>query len=904
MAREQKVKVRIEADDKASRVIDRTKARLESLGAESAELNQRFAKGSISADDFSASIQKIDSEATGLNQTLSKSGAEAAKLETRLSQLGVEALEVRASFDSGSISSTQFATSLSKIDKEASDLRQALGKSGTEAERLASRLAKLAVESSDLRVKFDQGVISSSKFATELGKIDQEATELNAALEKGGRGAGKLETRLNALGAEAAELRRQLDTGAISSTKFTKSLGKIDRETVKLNRTLAQGGASAGRLEKRFSSAASSIKANALKITAALVAVVGAFRLIENSAKEIGQRGALERNLAAQGIAIDTFIGELRKLSDNQVKTADLIIASNRAIKLGIEAGDIAGLLKAAGTASVELGLDITQAFNDITLGVGRASVQILDNLAIILDSAKAYKDYALSIGVSVDALTKQQKTVAISKSVLAAAGDETRKFSEQQAALTRNINRSKAAFSDFKSATGSVLGGLVSLTTGGLSITVVGFSLFVEVVIKATRAVTGFLRLLPGFDGALKGVAEALKDADDGIDTFQQKLAKFSLDLARGGAASVQFGLGLVDLGSGAEVSAGKLDKAGGAAQGLSDHFATATEAAIGLGEALGRVTSTELELKIGKINEALDESKDKLGENSEEYTRLRAIAEVEIEKLQIRVEGLKAGLGDVAQAAASVVGSFDEFGGSAGTAGDAVEALRQALERAASGAQASSAKLKDASDAAVSLTDNFTSAEAAALGLGTALGEVTSIQLEIKIEKINQALEESKIILGENSAEYIRLRTIAETEIQKLEVRIASLRQGLGDVAQSTERAVSALGNFGQSALSAGKSTDGLIDSSRTARVELLTLGSQVITTAQQFDELAAAQGRAAATSAAVAGGGNLILGGTRIRLPGGGSRLVRESSLAGKFFNPERRSIVLPGGRVVFI
>ena len=66
---------------------------------------------------------------------------------------------------------------------------------------------------------------------------------------------------------------------------------------------------------------------------------------------------------------------------------------------------------------------------------------------------------------------------------------------------------------------------------------------------------------------------------------------------------------------------------------------------------------------------------------------------------------------------------------------------------------------------------------------------------------------------------------------------------------------------------------------------RTELERTGQQAAFTAAQFDALARSQGRAAAEEAAIAAGSEVILGGTRIRLPGGGSRLVTSSTRGGQ-------------------
>jgi hypothetical protein len=67
------------------------------------------------------------------------------------------------------------------------------------------------------------------------------------------------------------------------------------------------------------------------------------------------------------------------------------------------------------------------------------------------------------------------------------------------------------------------------------------------------------------------------------------------------------------------------------------------------------------------------------------------------------------------------------------------------------------------------------------------------------------------------------------------------------------------------------------------RQLQADLDATRQRVVLLARDFDTLARAQGRDAATQAAVASGGRLILGGTRVRLVGGGSRLTSEPGLS---------------------
>jgi len=84
-----------------------------------------------------------------------------------------------------------------------------------------------------------------------------------------------------------------------------------------------------------------------------------------------------------------------------------------RATSLGIDQSKLPELMEVARARSKIMGITVTQAFGDITLGIGRQSKLILDNLGIVIDSEQAYKDYAASVGKSVDALSNLERTAA-----------------------------------------------------------------------------------------------------------------------------------------------------------------------------------------------------------------------------------------------------------------------------------------------------------------------------------------------------------------------------------------------------------------------------------------------------------------------------------------------------------
>ena len=157
--------------------------------------------------------------------------------------------------------------------------------------------------------------------------------------------------------------------------------------------------ASAGlkKLQSSSGSATQNIKTGfskvALAVTAVTAAVAGAtvavMKMAERAGKIEGLALGFERNFGDMEKALTSF----RKASQGMVSDFDLMQTANRAALLGVtnDVGKLSQLMITARLRGREMGLDMTQAFNDIVTGIGRGSPLILDNLGIkIPDAIKA----------------------------------------------------------------------------------------------------------------------------------------------------------------------------------------------------------------------------------------------------------------------------------------------------------------------------------------------------------------------------------------------------------------------------------------------------------------------------------------------------------------------------------
>lgn len=140
-------------------------------------------------------------------------------------------------------------------------------------------------------------------------------------------------------------------------------------------------------------------------------------------------------------------------------------------------------------------------------------------------------------------------------------------------------------------------------------------------------------------------------------------------------------------------------------------------------------------------------------------------------------------------------------------------------------------------------------------------------------KIETLNAVLEEIR-----------EQAKIADTEgLRLLELRAKAVQAEITKLEEKLRGSTDALTDYSGAIEGAADSTEDLAQSNVQLQRALVAVEHQLVRTTAQFDAMRRAAGTAAAVEAAIAGGGELVLGGTRVRLPGGGSRLTRPPGLS---------------------
>lgn len=153
------------------------------------------------------------------------------------------------------------------------------------------------------------------------------------------------------------------------------------------------------------------------------IAQVGqqAFGALKQGAKGLEVREAFGAQLNAVGQSLDQYLEKLNAAAGGTITETELMQTAAKAMSLGVtsDVDKMAQLLEVARFKARRFGIDTAQAFNDISIGIGRASPLILDNLGILTGGEAGYRKYAASIGKTLETLTEVEKRQYLLNKVL-----------------------------------------------------------------------------------------------------------------------------------------------------------------------------------------------------------------------------------------------------------------------------------------------------------------------------------------------------------------------------------------------------------------------------------------------------------------------------------------------------
>lgn len=183
-------------------------------------------------------------------------------------------------------------------------------------------------------------------------------------------------------------------------------------------------------------------------------------------------RNAFKGIVEGAGEDAPDALERLRQATRGTVSDIELLRQTNLAFQLGAVGSTEEMALLAEGAIKLgrAVGRDASEALSDITIGLGRASPRILDNLGIIVKSEAAYLRYATSIGKSVTDLTESERKIAFQKGAIEALREATADLSDGTETFGEKWSRLTATLGNVLESVGKPLLGIVGQIVDRLS--------------------------------------------------------------------------------------------------------------------------------------------------------------------------------------------------------------------------------------------------------------------------------------------------------------------------------------------------------------------------------------------------------------------------------------------------
>ena len=266
-------------------------------------------------------------------------------------------------------------------------------------------------------------------------------------------------------------------TASRSLDELTGKAQKVEGATKKVETATQSAGA-------KFAAMAGTV----MKLTAAFAALAAVQRgwgLMAEAAKYEQQVRALNNLAASYNSNGNKIIADLKRISDGTINTITLVEKAGTAMMLGIAPEKISKLMEIARATARMTGQEVSTAFDNIAMAVGRQSKMILDNLGIIVSVESANRTYAVQLKKTADNLSDTEKKAAFLNATIAAGEDLIARMGQQSDTTKDKMDRLKASVDNARLMIGQGLIRVVLGATGAFQWLAAGVMTVIAIIPK-----------------------------------------------------------------------------------------------------------------------------------------------------------------------------------------------------------------------------------------------------------------------------------------------------------------------------------------------------------------------------------------------------------------------------------
>lgn len=482
---------------------------------------------------------------------------------------------------------------------------------------------------------------------------------------------------VDAVNKKMADATKQMQNAAKSANPLSQGLNKVGVSFDGFKNKLTQFSGVNAQAVDGILQMSGALGPMAVALGAAAIAAVGLgagfLALGSRGASLIGLAESFDNLTASVGISSKTLLVDLRAAANGTISDFDLIRRANLALvgstgEFGKAFGkNLPKILEAARAAARATGQDVDFLFQSLVAGIKRASPRLIDNTGIVLKLSEAEATLAEQLGKSVEALTLEEKQIAVLNATVAAGQNlidsmgtsvETaaEKIARSQASITNIFDTLgiaiQPAFGAFMDAINGILGGIegfVRKAAPFINLIAQGFAAVIKFIGEAIKNIGK--GLLEGGYNALKGFATGMATAINKL-VFPViiGLARLIADFLIGQSPPPMGPLSDIDKG-GENVMLAWLD--GFAGVNLDPVSEVAKEVSILMGD-IGKASISKVNARLAELDKALLPFQNRLAIVKSQFEAIEAPAKAALEAIDRQMEQAQEALarGDVGAA------------------------------------------------------------------------------------------------------------------------------------------------------------------------------------------------------------------------------------------------------------
>jgi hypothetical protein len=230
----------------------------------------------------------------------------------------------------------------------------------------------------------------------------------------------------------------------------------------------------------------------------------------------------------AQGLNAKAMIDQMQKATRGTVSELELLKQANNALLLGLPVTekDMGRLADAGRRLGRAMGIDAAMGLESLVVGIGRQSKLWLDNLGILVDTDRAYRVHAKSIGKQASALSDAEKKLAFYNETMKSVSEKMKTLGKDQDTVTDSFARAAVAYEKVKIALGEIIAEPLADTMEGAAKV---FSDATSKTVKLTTEISQLEAQLKRASGEAGDSKERLGGFFGTIDNGIQALSRFT---------------------------------------------------------------------------------------------------------------------------------------------------------------------------------------------------------------------------------------------------------------------------------------------------------------------------------------------------------------------------------------